>query len=72
MRYVLCENMPLDIRGFVFCDPETDDKVCILNAKLTYEANKKTAIHELKHLVNNDFENEENVDEIEFKRHREE
>lgn len=71
MRCVLCDSMPLDVRGFVFVDPETDDKVCVLNARLTYESNKKTAIHELKHIENGDFESSEDVDEIEYKRHKE-
>ena len=35
-------NLPLSIKGFCFCTPE-GEKICVLNSRFTFEANKKNA-----------------------------
>ena len=68
MRFVLFD-LPFDVGGFVWENPETLEKVCFLNSRMTYEANKKTALHEIDHVENNDFDSGKSADEIEKERH---
>ena len=69
MRYILC-NLPCDVRGFIVEDNETLEPVCVLNARLTHEANQKTVLHEIEHIRNNDLDCEDSADIIEEKRHK--
>lgn len=69
MRCVLC-NLPCDVRGFVMEDKETLEPVCVLNARLTHEANQKTFLHEAEHINKNDLDREDSADVIEEKRHK--
>lgn len=48
--------MPTSIRGFCFHD---EDGRCtiILNARLTWESNRSSWLHELKHIHRNDLDN---------------
>jgi hypothetical protein len=62
-------NLPLSIKGFCFCTPE-GEKICVLNSRFTFEANKKTLLHEQGHIANNDFDCCYCVDEIELVRSR--
>ncbi len=50
------QNMPTSIRGFCFHD---EDGRCtiILNARLTWESNRSSWLHELKHIHRNDLDN---------------
>ena len=68
MRCIVCD-LPCDIKGFVWENPETLEKVCVLNAKLTHETNQKTALHEMDHVKNDDFDSVKSADEIEAERH---
>ena len=70
MRFVLID-LPCDVGGFVWENPETLEKVCFLNSRLTHEANKNTALHEIDHVKNNDFDSDKSADEIESERHKE-
>lgn len=60
--------LPDDIAGFVHenCDGEY---TIILNSKHSRERNRKTVLHELEHIENDDFQ-EANVGDIETIRHR--
>lgn len=69
MRCILC-NLPCDVRGFVMEDKETLEPVCVLNARLTHEANQKTFLHEAEHINQNDLDREDSADVIEEKRHK--
>ena len=69
MRCILC-NLPCDVRGFVVEDNETFEPVCVLNARLTHEANQKTFLHEAEHINHNDLDCEDSADEIEEQRHK--
>ena len=69
MRCVLY-NLPCDVRGFVMEDNETLEPVCVLNARLTHEANQKTFLHEAEHINQNDLDREDSADVIEEKRHK--
>lgn len=59
-------DLPPRVRGFV--TNKDGEPVIVLNARLTREQNRKTYLHELKHIKNGDFE-KENVDQIEREAH---
>lgn len=66
---VVLADLPCKIGGY--CVTNVDgEKICILNARLTYETNQKTLLHEQEHISNNDFDCCYCVDEIELVRHR--
>lgn len=69
MRCVLYD-LPCDVRGFVVEDKETLEPVCVLNARLTHEANQKTFLHEVEHINHNDLDCKDSADKIERKRHK--
>lgn len=65
---VVLADLPYKIGGY--CVTNADgEKICVLNACLTYEANRKTLLHEQEHIINNDFDNYCFVDELEAQRH---
>jgi len=55
LRTILID-LPLKCRGYIYEDMETGEKCCVLNARLTHEANLKAYEHELRHLKNNDLD----------------
>lgn len=59
-------DLPPRVRGFV--TKRDGEPVIVLNARLTREQNRKTYLHELRHIRNGDFE-KENVDQIEREAH---
>ena len=66
---VVLADLPCTIGGY--CVTNADgEKICVLNAKHTFEANKKTLLHEQGHIANNDFDCCYCVDEIELVRSR--
>lgn len=66
---VVLVDLPCKIGGY--CVTNVDgEKICVLNARLTYEANRKTLLHEQEHIINNDFDNYCFVDELEAQRHK--
>ena len=69
MRTVLID-MPVKCRGYIYEDVATGEQVCVLNARLTYEDNRKTYRHECYHAENGDFESEDDIDVIEVRAHK--
>lgn len=64
------ENMPYSIKGFTTYDSADDFYTIVLNCRLGYESMKKTLRHELKHIFNNDFYSNNNIEEIEINTHK--
>ena len=62
--------MPVKIRGYVYEDVATGERVCVLNARLTHEANQHTYEHECNHVANGDLGCNEDVDVIEYRAHQ--
>ncbi len=62
-------DLPPRIKGFVTM--RGGEPVIVLNARLNYEQNLKTFLHEKKHIENGDFEKCD-ADQIEAEEHREE
>lgn len=62
-------DMPCHIKGFskITAEPEGDYPTIAVNARLTYETNVQTLIHENEHLE--DDLTKTDVDEIEKERH---
>ena len=69
MRTVL-KDLPHDCRGCIVHDGATGEDVCVLNSRLTWEANRATYKHELEHLRHDDLHCAESADELEWIRHR--
>lgn len=66
---VVLADLPCTIGGY--CVTNADgEKICVLNAKHSFEGNKKTLLHEQEHITNNDFDCCYCVDEIELVRYR--
>jgi len=62
-------DMPSGFRGH--CNPNPDGSYSIfINAKLSYEMQREVYMHELAHILNNDFEKTD-IDEIEYCAHEE-
>ena len=69
MRTVLVD-LPYDCRGFIVESIETGDQCCVLNARLSHEANIKTYRHECCHAEHNDLYCSEDVNIIETRCHK--
>lgn len=67
MSRTILYDLPHDVRSFVREDID-GEVIFILNARLTWESNMKTYLHEQEHIANNDFDCC-CVDEIELVRH---
>ena len=48
-------NLPYDCRGYVTTNADGDCTV-VLNARMSYDMNVQTYVHELKHIYFNDFQ----------------
>lgn len=70
MRTILLD-LPYDCRGFIVESIETGEQCCVLNARLSHESNMKTYQHECKHARNGDLACCEDVNKIEYMRHKE-
>jgi len=57
-------NLPHTVKGFVSPSPDGTYNI-YLNARCSYEHQRKTLKHELDHLQNDDFETDKPVAEIE-------
>ncbi len=66
------ENLPYSIKGFVLYNAAEDFYTIVLNCRFSYESMKKTFLHELKHIKNDDFHSMKTIDEIELDSHYEE
>ena len=69
MRTILID-MPVKIRGYIYENVATGERVCVLNARLTHEANQHTYEHECDHIANGDLECKEDVDIMEARAHQ--
>ena len=66
--HVVLLNLPTDMRGFLVADVEGGHTV-VLNARLSWEMNRKTYIHGLRHIQGGDLYADEDADDLEEKRH---
>ncbi len=69
MRTILID-MPAKIRGYIYEDVATGEQVCVLNSRLTHEANQQTYEHECSHAANGDLEIKEDIDVMELRAHK--
>lgn len=65
---VICIDLPVSCKAFTIANDGFYN--IYLNSRHTYEQNKKSLKHELKHINNGDFDKNVNVDEIEARTHR--
>ena len=65
-------DMPPAVRGFAktTAEPDGDYQTVVVNARLTWEANRETYKHETKHIKEDDAHREADVNELEEKRHK--
>ena len=66
---VIYDNLPYKIRGFTLYHACDDYYTIILNSRMSYDCNKKTFLHELKHILKDGFIKYKNVQEIELQAH---
>ena len=62
-------NLPCKIRGYAVYNTCEDFYTIVLNSRLSYSQNVKTFWHELKHIKNNDFYSELDVNTLETLAH---
>ncbi len=63
------KNLPYKCRGFVLYSSEDDYYTVVLNSRMSNTISKKTFIHELEHIRNNDISSCLNVNQLETLRH---
>ena len=66
---IVYDNLPYSIKGFTIHHAVDDYYTIVLNCRLSLESQKKTFLHEMKHIAKGDFFNKKNVSQIEFRRH---
>ncbi len=69
MRTIIID-LPPKCRGYIYEDRLTGEKVCVLNARLSFESNVNTYEHECRHVINEDFESTEDINLIEARAHK--
>ena len=64
-------NMPPAVRGFAktTAEPDGDYQTVVVNARLTWEANRETYKHETKHIKEDDAHKNVDIGELEEVRH---
>ena len=67
MLRAILSPLPYGVKGYTKKNMD-NELVCILNSRLTYEANMDTYKHELKHLK--DFSGDIDVSKLEHIRHK--
>lgn len=60
---IILLDMPYGLKGCT-CENCDGGYTILINAKLSYEQQQKTLLHEIKHIISNDFEKFD-VDEVE-------
>lgn len=60
-------DMPSRIKGFVL-KHDTASYTIVINPKLTHDQQKAVYLHELSHIINDDFECDD-IDMLEYVRH---
>lgn len=68
MRTILID-LPLKCRGYIYEDLATGEQCCVLNARLSHEANVETYLHECEHVRHDDFNRSDDINQIENERH---
>lgn len=63
-------DLPTTIPGFAKRDPVTNYVTIVLNARMSYRRNRKTFLHELKHINKGDYDCSGSVDSIEAEAHK--
>lgn len=63
---VVYDNLPYKVRGFTMYNGSEDFYTIVLNSKYGHESIKQTFLHELKHIMRDDFHSCADVSEIEF------
>lgn len=66
---VIFADMPVSIPGFVKANPDTSYTI-ILNARHTQERRMIAYQHEMKHIINGDYDKKCDADIIEFYAHK--
>lgn len=65
--HIIFQDLPIAIKGFTIqCD---DIYTIVLNSRLSYRQNRETVKHELKHITEDDFYSESDIQELETCRH---
>lgn len=64
---VIYLDLPCSIKGFV--TKKCDYYTIVLNSRFNLEQNKKTFLHELEHILRDDFNNFDSIDKIEKECH---
>ena len=62
-------DLPTTIPGFSKHDPDGYTTI-VLNARMSYRRNRKTFLHELKHINKGDYDCSGSVDSIEAEAHK--
>ena len=63
--YVRLIDLPCRVRGFVLANGEDDSYNIYLNARLSRTEQKKAYLHEMRHILQKDFDRGGNVSRIE-------
>jgi hypothetical protein len=66
--HVVLLNLPTDMRGFLVANADGSNTV-VLNARYSWEQNRLTYLHELRHIQGGDLYADEDADNLEEKRH---
>lgn len=67
--HVVLLNLPTDMRGFLVANADGSNTV-VLNARYSWEQNRLTYLHELKHIDCNDFYADASANDIETTQHK--
>ena len=67
--HVVLLNLPTDMRGFLVANADGSNTV-VLNARYSWEQNRLTYLHELKHIDCNDFYADASANDIETIQHK--
>ena len=66
--HVVLLNLPTDMRGFLVANADESNTV-VLTAQYSWEQNRLTYLHELRHIRCDDFYADGDANDIEVKRH---
>ena len=63
---VVYDNLPYSVKGFTIYDGCDDYYTIVLNCRYSNESLQQTYLHELKHIMHDDFHSCDSVSEIEL------
>ncbi len=64
----MATQLPYKVKGFICTDNEGSE-ICVLNSRLTHEANQATFLHELQHAQYSDLHTDCDINFLERNRH---